>query len=1165
MRTGLRRALLGTGLLALLLLVPGRPAALGQEGDPNRLHAEGVQLLRQGNGAEAEKKFDEARKVLEARGDAIGAAWMRSWMADAIEAQGRDMEALTIQLEGLAGMRAAKKGPDDAEVAQLLGRLVPRLLRMSRPGEARAHAEAMVAACERSFPAGHPARAFGYNSYAACLSSLGRYGEALAEYEKALELRRKAYRGDHPDTASTLSNVGHALLNLGRPEQALEAHTEALEMFRRLLRGRDHPAVALCLGNLAFVYWALGRPAESLAHHEEAFRMRRRVYRGDHADLVASMNNLAGCLTALGRPSRALALRREALEMARRLHEGDHPLVAFSIEILGSCLRLLGKHDEARELYREALEMNRRLHAGDHRDVARCHHLLSSVLCTLGAPKDAVPHAETAAEMRRRLYHGDHEVVALTLTNLAFCRNLAGEREKALAAGREGLEMARRKKAMETHLCASILARILTSGKAERSELEEAAKLHGEAIAQIEEIRGEATGLEERDRTAYFGFLKRARAFEGMILTQVRLRRPEEALRYLEKSRARSLLDLLERSRFDPLAEAERRAELRGDEAAKKEIADVRAGLRKAESEITRLTHSLGATRGRSDLERDAKRAQVDELDGELQRARESRRALLRERARLLRRFVQSAAPSDPAAMQRLLSKKERMLVYSVSDVGGLLLLVPPAGQRVRSFRLSWPGGGEITEESLSKAVGTYLESMLTEGRRARGLGVPDEPEPATTPHGEVAEMGHRLFRALLPPEVWNEIRKAETIRVVPHGSLHRIPFETLVVRAASTPARTRYWMDEGPGIAYGPSASAMLWCRERRDEQRRGDRLRDVVALGDPVFSRTASEEPEPPAEGVLVVAVKEGSLAEAAGVRAQDVLVRYDGKPVKDAKALRKLVDDAEVELEDEERDSDEVKLTLWRAGKTEEANAKVGRLGVEVAKTSPRDAWKALRAGEAPRTVTRSGRGQRYTALTALPGTRREVDSIRDALARAGEDRWRVTTLLGEEATKPALHRVAPRARILHLATHQLVDETDAASYSCLALTLPRLPTVEDDGFLHLIDLLEHWRDRLSGCELVVLSACETQQGELQRDEGVFAMPWGFHYAGCPGVIASLWRVDDASTAELMGGFYERLAGEDGGETLAAFTKARRDLRKSHPEPYFWAPFIVIGDPR
>ena len=143
--------------------------------------------------------------------------------------------------------------------------------------------------------------------------------------------------------------------------------------------------------------------------------------------------------------------------------------------------------------------------------------------------------------------------------------------------------------------------------------------------------------------------------------------------------------------------------------------------------------------------------------------------------------------------------------------------------------------------------------------------------------------------------------------------------------------------------------------------------------------------------------------------------------------------------------------------------------------------------------------------------------------------------------------------------------LVDETDGASLSRLALTVPAVATAENDGFLRLTDLFEKWRDRLSACELVVLSACETQRGPQQKDEAPHALPLGFMYAGCPSVIASLWRVDDESTAELFSEFYKQLKAQGGRDKLKAFTAARRKLKETYPDPYHWAPFVYIGDPR
>ena len=116
----------------------------------------------------------------------------------------------------------------------------------------------------------------------------------------------------------------------------------------------------------------------------------------------------------------------------------------------------------------------------------------------------------------------------------------------------------------------------------------------------------------------------------------------------------------------------------------------------------------------------------------------------------------------------------------------------------------------------------------------------------------------------------------------------------------------------------------------------------------------------------------------------------------------------------------------------------------------------------------------------------------------------------------------------------------------------------------GFLRLEDLVRSWRGRLKSCELVVLSACETASGE-QIGDSYMALPIGFFYAGAPAVIASLWKVDDKCTADLMGSFYERILDDRQGDKLTLFTETRKAFRKEQVHPFYWAPFVYLGDPR
>ena len=98
----------------------------------------------------------------------------------------------------------------------------------------------------------------------------------------------------------------------------------------------------------------------------------------------------------------------------------------------------------------------------------------------------------------------------------------------------------------------------------------------------------------------------------------------------------------------------------------------------------------------------------------------------------------------------------------------------------------------------------------------------------------------------------------------------------------------------------------------------------------------------------------------------------------------------------------------------------------------------------------------------------------------------------------------------------------------------------------------------------CFPVVLSACETGLGKEKRGEGVMGLTRAFMYAGAPTVGVSLWSVADKSTADLMTDFYRRLlAGES--STSGALRAAQLSMieTKKYSAPFYWAPFVLVGD--
>jgi CHAT domain-containing protein len=93
---------------------------------------------------------------------------------------------------------------------------------------------------------------------------------------------------------------------------------------------------------------------------------------------------------------------------------------------------------------------------------------------------------------------------------------------------------------------------------------------------------------------------------------------------------------------------------------------------------------------------------------------------------------------------------------------------------------------------------------------------------------------------------------------------------------------------------------------------------------------------------------------------------------------------------------------------------------------------------------------------------------------------------------------------------------------------------------------------------------LSACQTGLGKEVKGEGLVGLTRGFMYAGAARVVASLWRVDDAATAELMKRFYRRML-QDGMRPAAALRAAQIEMRKKPQwqSPFYWGAFVLQGE--
>jgi CHAT domain-containing protein/tetratricopeptide (TPR) repeat protein len=196
-----------------------------------------------------------------------------------------------------------------------------------------------------------------------------------------------------------------------------------------------------------------------------------------------------------------------------------------------------------------------------------------------------------------------------------------------------------------------------------------------------------------------------------------------------------------------------------------------------------------------------------------------------------------------------------------------------------------------------------------------------------------------------------------------------------------------------------------------------------------------------------------------------------------------------------------------------------------------------------------------------INPLPEAEKEIKALRQLY---GTNQSQI--YLGEMAREDRFKTEASRYRILHIATHGILDNFNPL-YSHVMLAQEPDNSLED-GLLEARELM----NLDLNAELMILSACQTGRGQVRAGEGVIGLSWAVFVAGCPTTVISQWKVNSASTTELMINFHrylepivqKRSKEMTKAEALRlAALKLLKEPRYKHP--YFWAGFVLVGDGR
>jgi hypothetical protein len=1090
-----------------------------------------VQLGKAGKSKEA---LPLALKALDIRGKLLGKENPRYAqslynLAATYQALGRYRDAEPLYRQALAVLKQAL-GEEDPLTASGYNRAARNLDDQGKHAAAEPLYRTALAICKKILGEEHADTATGYHNLAANLNAQAKYGAAEPLCRQALASRKKVLGEVQRDTAVSYTNLAANLSGQGNHAAAEPLHRTALAIFRKVL-GDEHAYTATSYNDLAVNLDAQGKYAAAEPLYRTALAIYKKASRVADRSMARIYNNLALNLGAQGNHAAAEPLHRAALAIFKEVLGEEHPDTALAYNNLAANLSRQGQYAAAEALHRTALTSFKEGLGEEHPSTAVIYNSLAGDLSGQGKHAAAEPLYRTALAIRQKVLGEQHPRTAYSYYSLAFNLNNSG----AFAA-------------------------------AEKTALQ-AANSFSTARLYVT-----SQGL---DRAV---FSQENSPFLLLAVLQARSGQALAAWQSLEADLARGLLDDLSARLSRPLNPAERDRE-----------SQFLKQLQRLDDQIVALAPAKKQTRD-AKKKAEALRHDLDQLH----------RAFLEFQQQLTHKYGPAAGQVyQMARIQSRLAPDMALLAWV--DLAGQPQAADPDGMhwaclvrcRGEPVWVQLPGSGPngrwtAADERLPQQVRALCAagptSLTLQPSPAGGKGKPILPSP---PRDEVKgsdwrDLTQRLARVRLGPlekhlQAGTGLPAVKHLVVLPSRWMLGLPVEALTDRYL---------------ISYAPSGTLFAWLKERKKPAEK--EVARLLALGDPAFARPAklALQAALPRHGLLVMAVVPKPNGAGPGIQSGDVIVRYGDTTIAGLSDLTTAI-----KQHAEAGPEKKIPVELWRDGKTLTVAASPGPLGVQLHKQPAADVLAARRAGDK---LLRAALDRTYPAL---PGTRREVKAIA-ALFPAS------VQLLGADASAEAVQGLAERGRLrgfryLHFATHGELNHRVALQS---ALVLAPGPGAEaPNGRLTAEQMLRTWKLE---AELVTLSACQTGLGQPAGGEGYLGFSQVLFIAGTRSLVVSLWQVDDTATALLMARFYANLLGKREGlktplskaeslreakQWLRTLSQSRRDalagalargqlrgevVKLDRPvvpaprtgeadappyaHPYYWAAFILQGDP-
>ncbi|NOT61191.1 MAG: CHAT domain-containing protein [Acidobacteria bacterium] len=956
--------------------------------------------------------------------------------------------------------------------------------------------------------------------------------QAVGKYEAALAAWKNL--GDQAAQAAVLLATGELHFDLADAKKSFDAWNESLALWRTLGRQKE---AARALSNLALLSYAKGEREKALAQYDQALALHRAA--GDRYWEAETLNRIGWVYNAMEERQRAIEQHNLALPLRREV--GDRKGESVTLNDLGRASDALGEKQRAVEFYEQALRLSP---ANEDPEGA------AQILIRLGVVHDSTGESQKALEAYGQALSllekvGNRRALAQALNNTGLAHANLGDYGRALEYYDQSLKLSR-----ELGLGSGVATTLHNIGLVYRGagEMTKAIDYHNQALTSYQSLKNRGG---------------QAVALQALGATHHELGDERKALEFFDQALA------LRRELNDR----------RGEAMTLTSIGSVRAALGETQQAYDYLSQALPLHRAVAN-----RSAEAETLLG-LAHAKYKLGTVVEARALLDQSFqltesIRAKAPGQElrasyfATVQRRYELGIDLLMRMSKDRSGdasdLAALALNERARARSLLELLTEGGANIRQGADPAL--LAQARLWQQRlnaraeaQTRLLGGKYTEAQATSLAKEVTVLTAKLQESETQIRTSSPRYAALTqLQPLNASDIQRLlDDDTLLLEYALGDQRSFLWV-----VAAGSITSYELAPRREIEKA-----TREVYALLNTRPPRGVALDPQFIASAAALSRMLLGPAASLLGKKRMVIVapgvlayLPFAALPTPDSNlktylplmAAHEIVNLpsasvlAAIRRETDGRKPAGQTIAVLADPVFEANDPRVKTVGEQPTVLAAESAALARSIKTINPSSTRNGTRSGFARLAF---SRQEAEAIFAVVPRGAGMKATDFTASRATATSEALSQY----RMLHFATHGLLNN-EQPELSGLVFSLVDEKGNAQDGFLRLHEVF----NLKLNADLVVLSACETGLGKEIKGEGLIGLTRGFMYAGVPRVVASLWKVDDLATAELMKRFYRGML-RDNLRPAAALRAAQRELARQPrwAAPYFWAGFVLQGE--